>query len=280
MTFSLGTQAEEQIIQCTQLLKDILGHDLLGIYLYGSAIVGGLQKYSDIDLLVVSSRGTTIEEKKHLITHLLQISGIYLKSSKRPLEMTMVVHSEINPWRYPPHFDFQYGDWLRGIFEEGIIEPWDSKEMPDLAVLITQVLLASKTIMGVPPQKLLDSVPYKDFVKATTSNLESLRSELKDDTRNVLLTFARMWCTLETDTIFSKPEAATWALAQLPQLYHPVMKRARDICLGDEKEDWQDIKDLLQPCADYMMSKINQKISLLESNGYHNKTIKMADVGG
>ncbi len=43
----------------------------------------------------------------------------------------------INPWQYPPHFDFQYGEYLRDSFEKGIIEPWENYEMPDLAVLVT-----------------------------------------------------------------------------------------------------------------------------------------------
>ena len=60
--------------------------------------------------------------------------------------MTIVIKSEIKPWRYPPHFDFQYGEWLREKFENGNIDPWPTKEMPDLALLITQVLLASQTL--------------------------------------------------------------------------------------------------------------------------------------
>jgi streptomycin 3"-adenylyltransferase len=61
-----------------------------GVYLYGSFLVGGLQKYSDIDLLVVTNRATTSEEKIILSTHLLQISGIYMKTTKPPIEMTLV----------------------------------------------------------------------------------------------------------------------------------------------------------------------------------------------
>lgn len=83
---------------------------LLGVYLYGSSVVGGLQKYSDIDLFVISARATTDKEKQTLINSLLQISGIYMKNSKLPIELTIVVQSEVNPWHYPPRFDFQYGD--------------------------------------------------------------------------------------------------------------------------------------------------------------------------
>jgi len=95
-----------QLDECLAVLTKILGTDLLGVYLYGSFLVGGLQKYSDIDLFVVTNRATTSEEKIKLSTHLLQISGIYMKSTKPPIEMTLVEKAAINTWIYPPLCDF------------------------------------------------------------------------------------------------------------------------------------------------------------------------------
>jgi predicted nucleotidyltransferase len=137
MTYIYNHEMQQQLKDSLELLKMILGPDLLGMYLYGSSLVGGLQKYSDIDLFIVTTRITTLEEKTRLITNLLQISGIYMKSSKLPIEMTIVEKTMINPWQYPPHFDFQYGEWLRKSFEKGITEPWMTYEMPDLALIIT-----------------------------------------------------------------------------------------------------------------------------------------------
>ncbi len=181
-------ETQKQIDQCLTLIKEIFGQDLLGVYLYGSAVLGGLQKYSDIDLFVVSDRSSTYEEKTKLVTNLRQISGIYMKSTKSPIKITIVEKAAINPWHYPPNFDFQYGEYLREQFESGIIEPLSTKEMPDLALLITQVLLASITLFGANPNKLLCNIPYKDFMIATTDALPNLMSELNSDTRNVLLT--------------------------------------------------------------------------------------------
>jgi predicted nucleotidyltransferase len=94
---SYSHEMQKQLKDSIELLKTILGPDLLGVYLYGSSIVGGLQKYSDIDLLVVTNRATTSEEKAKLIASLLQISGIYMKSSKLPIEITLVEKRMINP---------------------------------------------------------------------------------------------------------------------------------------------------------------------------------------
>lgn len=258
----LSTETKQQILQCIDLLKDVFSNDLLGVYLYGSSIIGGLQKYSDIDIFVISNRSTTTVEKSKLIKNLLIISGIYKKNIKRPIEMTIVVKADLNPWQYPPKFDFQYGDWLRAEFESGNIEPWPSKEMPDLAILITQILLANKKLLGANVEELITSVPYQDFILATQEALKSLLADLKDDTCNVLLTLARIWSTVQSDAIRSKPGAALWATPQLPDKLKPVMKRAKAICIGEENELWDDLDVLLLPCALYMIEHINKQILL------------------
>jgi streptomycin 3"-adenylyltransferase len=270
---------QQQLNDSLKLLKTVLGADLLGVYLYGSSLVGGLQKYSDIDLLVVTNRVTTLEEKGKLIASLLQISGIYMKSSKPPIEITIVTKTEINPWYYPPRFDFQYGEWLREAFEQGIIEPWKTYEMPDLAIIITYVLLKSKTLWGVAPEKLLAYVPYYDYIQALIQDIKRLEADLMHDTRNVLLTHARTWSTLITNTISSKSAAADWAINHLPNAYQPVMQRAKLIYIGETNEHWDDLKALIKPCADFMTDKINQQISSINFND-PNKTIKLAEHPG
>jgi len=275
MTSTYSHEMRQQLKDCLELLKTILGSDLLGVYLYGSSLVGGLQKYSDIDLFVVMTRATTSEEKTRLVANLLQISGLYMKSSKRPIEMTLVKKAMINPWQYPPRFDFQYGEWLRESFEKGIIEPWQTDEMPDLALIATQVLLKSQTLWGEKPEQLLAHVPYHDFMKAMLHDLNRLAADLKQDTRNVLLTYARIWSTLATNAIRSKPAAADWAMTHLPKKYQPVMKRAKSICIGIENEHWDDIETLIQPCADFMADKINAQIPLINFND-SNLHIKLA----
>ena len=269
-------EMKQQLEDSLELLKMILGPDLLGVYLYGSSLVGGLQKYSDVDLFVVTNRVTTSEEKNRLISNLLKIYGIYMKSIKRPIEMTIVEKAMVNPWQYPPHFDFQYGEWLRESFEKGIIAPWPAQEMSDLAIIVTQVLLKSKTLFGSEPEQLLAPVPYQDFMKAMLGDLDRLVDDLEDDTRNVLLTIARILTTLETDAICSKPSAADWVMQHLPDVYQPVMMRAKSICIGAENEHWDDIELLIKPCADFIVDQINARASLINFDD-PNKLIKLAE---
>ncbi len=266
----------KQISECVNLVQEIFGSSLLGIYLYGSSILGGLQKYSDIDLFVVTTRATTHAEKAKIATALLKISGIYMRDIKLPIELTIVEKSQINPWHYPPKFDFQYGEWLRIEFAEGNVEPWPSKVMPDLALLITQILLAHKTLTGLKVEQLLCQVPYKDFMSATVEALPGLVGELDNDTRNVLLTLARIWSTLATSTICSKPAAADWVLNKLPEQYRVVIARASAICQGAAQEYWDDLQPIIKPCADFILKEINKQISEIKVTSNLNRSIKIA----
>lgn len=270
---------KKQIDDTLALLKNTLGEDVLGVYLYGSMLLGGLQKFSDIDFLAVSKRETTKEEKEKLEEALLKISGIYAVSKDRkPIELTIVVQSDLNPWHYPPTFDFLYGDWLRKDFEVGNVEPWPTKILPNLTLVITQLLLSHKVLFGPNPDQLLPSVPYEDFLQATTAEIDSLLNDLDWDTRNVLLTLARIWSTVETDTIRSKADSASWTIAKLPEEFKPVLIRARTVLLGEKEEDWKDLKEIVRPCANFIVRQIKEKTKMIIASNNRDKTIKIAQI--
>lgn len=248
----------EQIDQIVGLVRDVLGQDAVGAYLHGSAVLGGLRPQSDIDVLVVSRRGTTPEEKRALIDRLLNISGRGDPSGRaRSIELTVVVDSDIRPWHYPPRFDFQYGDWLRGEFERGNLAPWTMPN-PDLAPLITMVRLGNRPLFGPSPAEVLDPVPQGDVIRAIVGGIPDLLDDLDSDTANVVLTFARIWTTIATGAIRSKDAAADWALARLPEEHGAVLARARAIYLGDEEERWDDLLPRVRPHVAHVVREIER----------------------
>jgi hypothetical protein len=188
-----------------------------------------------------------------LVERLLVVSG-----TPRPVELTIVVESEIRPWRYPPRLDLQYGEWLRRDFESGNVEPWPTTTNPDLASLITMVLRADRPLLGPRPAEVFDPVPRADYTRAMVDGIDALLGDLDSDTRNVILTLARIWSTVATDVIRSKDDAAEWALARLPEHHRPVLARARAVYLGDEEERWDDLELRVRPHADYVVGEIER----------------------
>ena len=220
------------------VIREVIGPIIVGAYLYGSAVAGGLRPDSDLDLFVLVSRRLRPDEKRRMVDGLTPVSSRRLRPSGwRPVELTVVVEPEVRPWRYPPRFDFQYGEWLVAEFDRGDLQPWPDIN-PDVAVLITMVRLRSRALVGPPAAEALDPVPHADLVRAMTADLESLLGDLDDDTRNVLLTLARMWSTIVTGEIRSKDQAADWVLERMPDEHRPVLDLARDAYLGLSADDW------------------------------------------
>ena len=227
----------------------------------GSAVLGGLRHESDLDILAVSKRPTTPQEKRRLIQSLLSISGQMTPQGRlRRVELTIVVESDVKPWRYPPRMDFQYGDWWRIEFESGEIEPWKSAVNADLSVLITMTMLSGKTVFGPAPAEVFDPIPQDDLIRAMIDEISGLRDDVDSDTRNVLLTLARIWSTVATGIIRSKDAAADWASARLPEAHRPALARARAIYLGDDSERWDDLKDRLHSFADFIIGEIHESL--------------------
>jgi len=245
----------QQLDRVVSLVRDVLGDDALGGYLLGSAVLGGLRPESDLDVLVVSARPATLAEKQRLVEGLLPISGRVVPEGRwRRIELTVVAQAELRPWRYPPTMDFQYGDWLRAELERGDL-PTPAPN-PDLAVLITMVLLGNAPVFGPPPGELIDPVPHEDVVAAMAGGIDGLLADLDSDTRNVILTLARIWSTVATGVVQSKDGAADWALERLPAEHRPVLARARAIYLGVEEERWDDLRPRIRPHVDLVVAAI------------------------
>lgn len=256
-TLNLSDTDKQQLDHVLVLVGEVLDSDVVGVYLFGSAVLGGLRSDSDLDLLVVSRRTTTLVEKQRLVHELMSISGrVNPLGILRRIELTIVVEEDVRPWHYPPNIDFQYGDWLRDEFKRGNLEHLSPALNPDLAVLISMVLMADTPVIGPPPAEVFDPIPYQDLLKAMLSDLDRLRSDISWDTRNVILTLARIWSTVTTGLIQSKDDAAEWALARLPRPHQAVVYRARAIYLGESAERWDDMQGDIALCVDYLINEI------------------------
>ena len=245
--------ADDQIELLLTSVRDVLGEVVIGAYLHGSAVLGGLRPRSDLDVMVVATRPTAHAEKQRLVSGLLAVS-----LRPRPVELTIVVQNEIRPWRYPPRMDFQYGEWWRSEFERGEVEPWTSATNPDLAPLVRMVLLSDTPLLGPAPSDLFEPVPRRDFVQALAHGVDELLTTLESDTCNVVLTLARIWCGVVTDQVHSKDGAAEWVLPRLPPEHRPILARARAIYLDDEEDGWDDLR--LEACAyaEHVAAKIDR----------------------
>jgi streptomycin 3"-adenylyltransferase len=234
-----------------RLIEDVLGADLIGAYLHGSSVLGGLHPASDLDVLAVSHRAMDDTQRRALIDELRKGIG------PRPVELSVVVQSEVCPWRYPPVRDLLYGDWLRDEFASGTMP--QPEPASDLALLITVAVAGDRPLIGPPPAEVFDPIPHADVVDASVAHIPGLLVDLPTDTRNVLLTLARIWTTLATGAIRPKDAAVDWVLPHLAPEHRPVLEHARDLYLHHAYADdaWDDqLSAGLRPSVDAMLAEI------------------------
>ncbi|MCS4307808.1 streptomycin 3'-adenylyltransferase [Rheinheimera pacifica] len=223
--------------QAQSVVEGVLGDLIVGMYLFGSAVVGGLKRDSDVDILVAVSGSPTFEQRKALVSQLMSVSGVIGNPQAiRPLELTVMTVSDVVPWQFPPRAEFVYGEWLREEFEVGNVpEPTPD---PDLAIVLKKVIDNSLPLYGSSAEKLFDPVPKADIRRAIRDSLPGLLAETAGDERNVVLTLSRMWLTAATGDIAPKDAAAEWAEKQVPPYHKMLLKYAREGYLGMIDDRW------------------------------------------
>lgn len=251
-------ESDRQLESVVRLVTAVFGDALVGVYPHGSAVLGGLRPTSDLDVLAVCRVPTTAAQRRDLVEGLLDLSGRRARLGPgRPVELTVLLEAGLRPWRYPPPVEFQYGEWLRDDYERGLV-PSPGVD-PDVALLLSVALRGEQPLHGPPISTLIDAVPAEDVGRATVAGVQGLLVDLEDDTRNVLLTLARVWTTLATGEIRAKDAAADWVGFHLPPEHRPSIALAREEYLHDrEHHVWVADLDAARACARELVSEIDR----------------------
>lgn len=222
---------------------------VLGLYLYGSAVAGGLRPESDVDLLMVTRRSLSTVERAALTRRLLGLSGwsghaerFPEVASRRPLELTALVAEDLHRSDGRPRRDYQYGEWLREEIAGGDLP--SAERDPDVPILVKTAWAGHRTLRGAPLAAVAPE-PDDDAVRRAMLDLlpEILvgldEDEDPSEVRHALLTLARILTTLETGAIVPKDAAADRVLTLMPPEHRPVLALARDEYRGERDVDWR-----------------------------------------
>jgi streptomycin 3"-adenylyltransferase len=253
----------KQLSEARDIIERYTASKLQAIHLYGSALDGGLKPNSDIDLLATVSSPLDQTIRQALLLDLLKVSAPPGKDTlRRALEVTVIVHTEVVPWRYPPKRELQFGEWLRkdlmaGIFDSPVLDF-------DLAVLLRKARQHSTALVGPAAEELFESVPDHDFFKALADTLQQWNSpaDWKDDELNIVLTLARIWYSAAMGNIVPKDIAAGWLLRRLPDKFRPLMREAQQAYQGRGKDNLAAYSDLLPAFIFFAKSKITHLLEI------------------
>ncbi|WP_257128080.1 aminoglycoside adenylyltransferase family protein [Burkholderia sp. MSMB1835] len=130
-------------------------------------------------------------------------------SGMRALEVTVIAHGDVVPWRHPARRELQFGEWLRRVTEAGIVEP--PRVDRDLAILLTKTRQHGVALVARPANVLFEPVPARDFVAALLAIVAQWQAEpgWRGDACSVVHALARIWYSAATGGIAPKDVAAT-----------------------------------------------------------------------
>ncbi|AGC47107.1 aminoglycoside resistance protein [Myxococcus stipitatus DSM 14675] len=256
-TTVLDPESRAQVSQVVDLLPRLLGEGLVGLYLHGSALNGGLRPKSDVDLMVALSRPLAGGQREALVEHLLALSvDPRLGAPGRPLEVTVVVLDEVKPWRHPAKRELQFGEWLHDDF---VAKRMDSPVIdPDLTLLLTMVRQHGVALWGPPPAEVFDPVPSADVERALAETVAQWTGEdtWRGEEKHILLALARIWMTRVQGGFFPKDVAAAWALERLPPAHRPALESARAAYVGEREVEWSELAEEVGACIRFMKALI------------------------
>jgi predicted nucleotidyltransferase len=251
----IPNEIRPQVDTVLDLLERVVGNDLVGVYLNGSAALGCFGPRSDIDLVGVSRLPLSDEQRRRLIENLLGISVPYESAGTlRPVELDLVLASTLDGWRYPTPFDLHFSEEFRVRFEAGELEAWEGMESHTFAANVTVLRCAGVALSGPPIEDLFPDVPEADYVDALTRDLVSCRQTFPQRPNYGVLSIARIWATVATGEPHSKLEGAEWVLPRLSAELRPVLEHGLDLYVGREDDErWGAL-----PIAAYVAAVANE----------------------
>lgn len=156
---------------------------IVGVYLYGSSTTTGLGPESDVDLLLITRRSLTPEERTSLVSTLLGLSGwkghaeaFPDVADRRLLEVTSLVADDLQPLAAAPRRDFQFGEWLRSDFTQNCMP--EPERDPDVVILLATALTSHHVLHGPSLGTLVADVPFALLKDAQLATLPAFVEDL------------------------------------------------------------------------------------------------------
>ena len=229
-------------------VRDILGDQLVGMYLHGSLANGGFDEHSDIDVVFVTQE--ELPEQAFSALH-----DMHADMAKN--DSPWAVQQEVSYIPQSTLRRFDRSDMLHPHLDRGPEEKlrWMAHES-DWTIQRHILRERGIVIMGPEPRGLIDPVKPDDLRRAVAEGLPLWLNPILNNPSEInrrgyqsffVLSLCRMLYTLKRGAIISKQEAAAWAMESLDPHWIPLIERA---LIGrqnpDQEADAQDIEETLQ----------------------------------
>lgn len=247
---------EEVLYHFTEISKMILGKNLVGIYLHGSAVMDCFNsEKSDLDLIVIVKNNIQNIVKIEYMKRILELNK---DAPGKGIELSMVKKEFCNPFVYPTpfelHFSAMHLDWFKENPED-YVEKMKGTDK-DLAAHFTIINKCGIVLFGDKISEVFGTVSRNYYIDSILHDIQNAHEDILLNPMYIILNLCRVLAYLQEDLILSKKSGGEWGISVLSQEFHTLIRDALQSYDTDE-EMTVDPETALY-FADYMMSKIEQ----------------------
>lgn len=208
--------------------KRILGDNLVGVYLHGSAVMGCFnEKTSDIDMLVVIHHDMTEEEKRRYMDMVVELNTL---APTKGIEMSIIKKSVCKPFMYPTpfelHFSVAHLEWYKSNPQDYVSKMNGTDK--DLAAHITILYHRGLCLCGEEIHDVFEAVDEEAYFDSIRYDIENAKEDILESPVYVTLNLCRVLAFKKEKQILSKQEGGTWGLTHVPENYRTLIRQALD----------------------------------------------------
>lgn len=206
--------------------KEIIGSQLIGIYVHGSLAMKCFNPdKSDIDLLVVIKNKITDIQKKEFMYHVVKLND---QAPAKGIELSIVKREYCKPFVYPTPYELHFSPIHLQTFEDDPQKYVKNMkgEDKDLAAHITIINKYGIVLYGEQIESVFGEVPENDYIESIGSDVKSALEDIVGDPLYVILNVCRVLAFLKEGLYLSKQQGGEWGLANAPEKYRSLLIQA------------------------------------------------------
>lgn len=245
---------EDLLSRFTEMCREILGENLTGVYLHGSAAMDCFQpEISDLDLLVIVDTDVPDGVKAEFMEHVVCLNE---KGPGKGMELSLVKREFCNPFVYPTPFELHFSEahleWYKRNPREYVEKMRGTDK--DLAAHFTITRKFGVCLWGAEKEDVFGDVPAEAYRDSILYDMENAGEDILTNPLYVTLNLCRVLGYLREELVLSKKSGGEWGLIHLPERFHTLLCEALRCYACGEKLSVG--RELLTQFAGYMMAEI------------------------
>lgn len=245
---------ENLLQRFTEMSKEILKTDLVGIYLHGSAALGCFHpKNSDLDLIVVVESNIPDDVKLEFMKNVVKLNQ---EAPAKGMELSIVKKEFCNRFVYPTPFELHFSNMHLNWFRENskdYVEKMKGTDY-DLAAHFTIIKKCGIVLYGEAIDEVFAEIEKKYYIDSIYRDVKQAKEDILDNPVYIILNLCRVLAYIKEDLVLSKKSGGEWGMKSLSQKYSAIIQEA--LQSYDSGDDMMVDSDKAVEFAEYMLEKI------------------------